>query len=127
MKPLFSGKSILIVDDDPVSALLFKEFLEPTGAKIIISYDGCSIFNIIHHQTIDLILLDIRLGDCNGFDLLPKIREINSQIPIIAQTANSLIDNYTKCMNAGFDDYMSKPIKSNELFAILEKHLGINL
>ena len=124
MKSLFLGKSILIVDDDPISALLFKEFLEPTEAKVFIAYDGHSIFEIIKNQDIDLILLDIRLGDQNGFQLLPKIREINPRIKVIAQTANALVDDLTKCLDAGFDDYISKPIISSELFMKLEMLLG---
>jgi CheY-like chemotaxis protein len=123
VKSIFLKKSILIVDDDPVSALLFKEFLEPTKAKIFVVYDGNSVFKIIKDQDIDLILLDIRLGDYSGFELLPKIREINPEIIVIAQTANAMIDDFTKCMEAGFDDYISKPIMSKELFLKLEKHL----
>ena len=124
VKSLFIGKSILVVDDDPTSALLFTELLEPTEANIIVVYEGCSIFNIIKNRTIDLILLDIRLGDCNGFDLLPEIRKANPQIIVIAQTANAMVDDYQRCMDAGFDDYISKPISSRELYEKLEIHLG---
>lgn len=123
MKSIFLGKSILIVDDDPVSALLFREFLEPTEASIFVAYDGFSVFEIIKNQNIDLILLDIKLGDQNGFQLLPKIREVNPDIIVIAQTANALVDDLDKCLEAGFDDYISKPILSKELYLKLEKHL----
>ena len=123
MKSAFLGKSILVVDDDPISVLLFKEFLRQTEARIFVAYDGHSIFNIIKEQQIDLILLDIRLGDQNGFQLLPKIREINPKVKVIAQTANALVDDQPKCMEAGFDDYITKPIMSAELFLKLKKHL----
>lgn len=119
----FQDKSILIVEDDPISALLFKELLEPTQAKLTVVYDGNSLFEVIRNHAIDLILLDIRLGDQNGFQLLPKIREINPNIIVIAQTANAFLDNRVKCMEAGFDEYISKPVSSEELFYKLTKFL----
>jgi two-component system, cell cycle response regulator DivK len=127
VKSLFIGKSILIVDDDPTSALLFKEYLEPTNANIIIAYDGNSIFAILKNQPVHLVLLDIKLGDCNGFDLLPKIKAMNPKIIVIAQTANAIIDDYHKCIQAGFDDYLSKPINSSELYNKLSNHLCNNI
>jgi CheY-like chemotaxis protein len=123
VKPVLSGQTILIADDDRVSALLFKEFLEPTGATIIIAYDGQTMTKLIKNQKVDLILLDIRFGIHNGFDLLPLIRQTNPETKVFAQTANAIIDNYNKCIEAGFDDYLSKPINSIELLAKLEKHL----
>jgi CheY-like chemotaxis protein len=126
VKSLLTGQTILIADDDPVSALLFKEFIEPTGATTIIVYNGNSMTELIKNQDVDLILLDIRFGDCSGFDLLPLIRKINPNIKVFAQTANALIDNYHKCIEAGFDDYLSKPINSTELLSKLEKHLLFN-
>ncbi|HEY4787716.1 MAG TPA: response regulator [Bacteroidales bacterium] len=125
MKYQFNGKTILIADDDPISALLFKEFIEPTGALTIIAYDGASMLKYIKDQDVDIILLDIRFGNLNGFDLLPKIRRINPSIKVFAQTANALIDDYNKCMEIGFDDYLSKPINSTELFSKLKKHLQL--
>jgi CheY-like chemotaxis protein len=124
VKSVFVGKTILIVDDDPISALLFQEMLEPTKANIFVVYNGCSALNIVKSQSIDLVLLDIKLPDCNGFDILPKIKAIKPEIIIIAQTANAMVDDHTKCINAGFDDYISKPILSVELYSKLEKHLG---
>lgn len=124
MNSLLHGKSILIVDDDFTSVLLFKELIEPTEATIFECYDGCSIFSIIREYSIQLILLDIRLGDCSGFELLPEIRKVDPSIIVIAQTANAMIDDYDRCIAAGFDDYISKPISSRELYQKLKKYLN---
>jgi len=119
-----SEKTILIVDDDNVSAFLFKELIEPTGAKIISVDDGHSALQVIKKQRIDLVLLDLRLEDCSGFTLLKDIRKINAKAIIIAQTAYAMIEDYRECIEAGFDDYLPKPIVSEDLYAKLMKYLA---
>jgi CheY-like chemotaxis protein len=116
MKPDFNGKTILIVEDDRVSALLLKEYLGPTKANTIVVYSGYLASDIIREQSIDLVLLDIKLGDCNGFDVMHQIRKINPEVFIIAQTANAMVEDYQKCIDAGFDDYISKPINAGILY-----------
>ena len=124
MNLYLSEKTILIVDDDRVSAFLFKELIEPTGAKIISVDDGHSALQVIKKQKIDLILLDLKLEDCSGFTLLKEIHKLNSQIIIIAQTAYAMIEDYRECMEAGFDDFLPKPIISKDLYAKLMKYLA---
>ena len=116
-------KTILIVDDDSVTVYLFKELIEPTGAKIISAQNGKSTMQIISKQKVDLILLDLKLKDCSGFTLLKEIRHVNPNILVVAQTAYAMIEDYQKCIEAGFDDYLSKPIKSEDLYTKLTKHL----
>jgi two-component system, chemotaxis family, CheB/CheR fusion protein len=116
-------KTILIVDDDTISLFLFKELIEPTGAKIFTVYDGRSAIEIVKKQPVDLILLDLKLTDYNGYNLLVKIRELKPDAFIIAQTAYAMIEDCQKCLEAGFDDYLSKPIISVELFSKLKKYL----
>jgi CheY-like chemotaxis protein len=117
-------KTILIVDDDSVTVYLFKELIEPTGAKIISAQNGKSTMQIISKQKVDLILLDLKLKDCSGYNLLKEIRQVNPNILVVAQTAYAMIEDYQKCIEAGFDDYLSKPIKSEDLYAKLTKHLA---
>jgi CheY-like chemotaxis protein len=119
-----SKKTVLIVDDDRVSAFLFIELLEPTGAKIISANSGQSALQAIRKQLIDLVLLDLKLNDCTGYTLLKEIRQLNPHIKIIAQTAYAMIEDYRECMEAGFDDYLPKPIVSEDLYAKLMKYLA---
>ena len=77
------------------------------------------------NQEIDLVLLDIRLPDINGFDLLVKINEVLPGVPVIAQTAFVMAGDKKKCFDAGFDDYISKPIQRDELYAKIEKYIKI--
>jgi len=116
-------KKILIVDDDSVSVFLFTELIEPTGAKIATAKDGKSAIKTIKNEDIDLVLLDLKLKDCSGYSVLKKIRKLNPNIRVIAQTAYAMIEDYQKCIEAGFDDYLSKPINSDDLYTKLTKHL----
>jgi CheY-like chemotaxis protein len=116
-------KKILIVDDDSVSVFLFTELIEPTGAKIATAKDGKSAIKTIKNEDIDLVLLDLKLKDCSGYSVLKKIRKLNPHIRVIAQTAYAMIEDYQKCIEAGFDDYLSKPISSDDLYTKLTKHL----
>lgn len=116
-------KKILIVDDDSVSVFLFTELIEPTGAKIATAKDGKSAIKTIKNEDIDLVLLDLKLKDCSGYSVLKKIRKLNPNIRVIAQTAYAMIEDYQKCIEAGFDDYLSKPISSDDLYTKLTKHL----
>ena len=124
MKLNLSEKTVLIIDDDRVSSFLFIELIEPTGAKIITADDGQSALQIIKNNKIDLILLDLKLKDCTGFALLKEIRKVQPQIKIIAQTAYAMVEDYQECIEAGFDDYLPKPIISEDLYSKLLKYLA---
>lgn len=76
-----------------------------------------------NNAPIDLILLDIRLPDISGLEIAKKIREKNAGISIIAQTAHAMGDDRERCIRAGANDYISKPIDANNLLAMIRKHL----
>lgn len=118
----FKGKTILVVDDDLTSLLLFNELLESTGADIVCAPDGKSAIEALVNRNIDIVLLDIKLTDISGYALLIEFRKINPFIIVIAQTALS-VESYQKCIEAGFNDYITKPIMSNELLFKIDKHL----
>jgi len=120
----WKGKVILLVEDDPASYEYMREIINTTGADLFISEKGGEGLKIFEQKSdIDLILIDIRLPDINGLELIRKIREQNSNVPIIAQTAYAMGEDRKTCLEAGANDYISKPIEINDLIAVVEKYL----
>jgi PAS domain S-box-containing protein len=115
---------ILVVEDDIVSYSLIKEILEQTSIRITHVLTGIEAVEICKKDdTINLVLMDIRLPELDGYEATKYIKENKKSIVIIAQTAHAFSEDREKCMKVGCDEYLSKPIKETELFAVLEKYL----
>jgi CheY-like chemotaxis protein len=118
------GKKILYVEDDMSSALLMIELLEEKGIIVTHNNRGQQVLNQFNSKNnYDLILLDIQLPDIDGYEITKQIRKIDKEIPIIAQTAFAMLNEREQILNSGFDDYLSKPIKKEILFKLLEQYL----
>ena len=119
MKINCKGKTILIVDDDFNSLLLFSELLLESGAKVLTAIDGKSTLDIVEKQKIDLILLDIRLPDMDGFELLKIIHSFQPCLLAIAHTAleGDFSRNYKQ---AGFNEFISKPFRMDQFYKKIE-------
>lgn len=122
-KTFLKNKMILIVEDDLVSFEFLKIFLENKGGGgIIQSSNGIDAINIVKTNKIDIIFMDIRLPNIDGYETTRRIRKFNKKVKIIAQTAYTQQNNRKKSIVAGCDDYLTKPLKEKELMLILEKH-----
>ncbi len=122
---IFKNLKILIVEDDFPSRLYLNKILEKTGAEILNAGDGETAVNVMRKQPdIDIVLMDIQLPVMDGYKSAEKIREMRDDIIILAQTAYGLIGDTDKILNAGFNDYIIKPILSqkliNKIIACLE-------
>ncbi|MFC2107079.1 ATP-binding protein [Bacteroidota bacterium] len=112
----FENKLFLIVEDVESSYEYLKIILENNNAKTLWAKDGSeSIKYCKENPSIDLILMDINLPVMNGYDACKEIRKFNKDIIIIAQTAYALEGDYEKAIKADCNDYLSKPIKKEEL------------
>ena len=120
----FTGAGILIVEDDPVSHAFLTELFQQTGADLYHAADGLEAVNQFRKiKNIDLVIMDIQLPEMDGFEATRVIRSMKSDIPVIAQTAFAMSDDKEKMKQAGFDDYVSKPIDINQLLAIVHRWL----
>ena len=117
----WKGKNILVVEDDYTSYLYFENLLEPTNANVFHAPSAEKGWEIYINHDIDLILMDVRLGGSSGLDLTRKIREHNNTIPVIAQTAYAMSDDRRKCLDAGCNEYMAKPIDMDAFFKKLKQ------
>lgn len=109
-------KSILIVEDDEAIARFIELELKHEGYEVEIAYDGISGHKKIKTREYDIIILDIMLPGIDGIELLKKIR-LHSNIPIILLTAKSDINDKVLGLDAGADDYLTKPFAIEELLA----------
>ena len=117
-----NGLKILIAEDDETSEALLSIAIEDISSKIIKAKTGIeAIEKIKNNPDIDVILMDIQMPEMNGYEATRKIRTFNKNVIIIAQTAYGLTGDKEKALDAGCNDYISKPIKTNQLVALIEK------
>jgi PAS domain S-box-containing protein len=118
-----SGKTILLVEDDYFNTLYIKEILSETGVRIVHTDFGAKAAQLAALQMPDLVLMDIRLPDMSGYETIQQMLQYKPCLKIIAQTAYASHDDRLKALSAGCIGYISKPIKRDILFSLLNKHL----
>ena len=114
-------KTILIVEDDFYNAQMLVELLNSMDLNLLMAVDGAEAMNYVNTHSIDLILMDIRLPDITGDVLTQNIKASKPHIKIIAQTAYASVADQQRFLEAGCDDYISKPIKAASLLSKIEK------
>jgi CheY-like chemotaxis protein len=111
---------ILIVEDDPTSSLLYSSFLESKGFDVLAVTDGKdAIKAVTANPDIRIILMDIRLPELDGESTMKEIKKMKKDIRIIAQTAYAMSEDKIRLLKAGFDGYLSKPVKPDALYNLL--------
>ncbi|MDP4289814.1 MAG: response regulator [Bacteroidota bacterium] len=121
----FTGKQILIAEDEETNYFYLETVLKRTGAVLFRAKNGDEAVKVCEDQPeLDLVLMDIKMPDMNGLDATRMIRKFNSTIPIIAQTAYALVGERNKCLNAGCNDYISKPINRESLLKMISSFIG---
>ncbi len=120
----FKGKKILVVEDDLFSFQFIEALLKDTNIKIIHAKNGEDAVEISSIATdIDLIIMDIRLPFLDGCEATIQIKKQNPKIYVIAQTANVHSDDRARCMRAGCDDYIAKPLDPDEFLRLVAHYL----
>jgi len=121
----FAGKKILIAEDEETNYFYLETVLKRTGAILFHARNGEEAVQACKDQpTMDLVLMDIKMPELNGLDATRLIREFNATLPIIAQTAYALVGERNKCLSAGCNDYISKPINRELLLKMITGFIG---
>lgn len=122
----WENRVVLITEDEEVNFYYLKTIFKKTEAKIIRAKNGKEAVDIIgaHHGSIDLILMDLNMPVMDGYEAMKIIKSRHPEIPIIAQTAYTLSEDRHKCIKAGFNDYISKPINRVALFRLVKENLS---
>jgi signal transduction histidine kinase/ActR/RegA family two-component response regulator len=122
-----SNKKILVVEDNKINMLLVKTLLKSIlpGCSILEASDGKKAIKLYKKEKLDLILMDIQMPHKNGYETTAEIKQLKkyNNIPIIALTAGIMMGEKEKCLEAGMDDYVSKPIIRSNLEKVLFKWL----
>ncbi|WP_225978976.1 response regulator, partial [Paracidovorax cattleyae] len=123
----FEGRSILVVEDDVRNIFALSSVLEPTGAKVQIARNGREALEALERSQsgdapqVDLVLMDIMMPEMDGFTAMREIRKRQEwrRLPIIALTAKAMKDDQEKCLAAGANDYIAKPLDVEKLLSLV--------
>jgi CheY-like chemotaxis protein len=120
----WTGAGILIVEDDPASYTFLKEVFQRTQVDLYHAGNGAEAIDLFRNiRNIDLVIMDIQLPEMDGFEAARIIKSINGNIPVIAQTAFAMSDDRDKMKQAGFDDYVPKPVDIGRVLETVHRWL----
>lgn len=126
-----SDIKILAVDDHPVNQMFIKKLLKKLKfTNVDLAQNGREALNMIEENDYDIVLMDCQMPEIDGYQATKIIREKEEKnnnikhIPVVALTANAMIGDREKCLRAGMDDYLSKPIKADKLLEVIKKYAG---
>ena len=124
-----TGKTVLLVDDDMRNIFSLSSLLEQAGIKVIEAENGLeALAKLDIYSNIDLVLMDIMMPEMDGYEAMRAIRlnPAQARLPIIAMTAKAMLGDQQKCLDAGANDYISKPIDPQKLISMLQVWIAKN-
>ena len=126
-EPILAGVKILLAEDEPINQVLATALLKQLGVQVTAVANGAAALAMIREKmAFDLVLMDLQMPEMDGFEATRRIRLLPASlaaIPIVALTAHARSQDRDKCLRAGMDDYLSKPIDREELKRILIRQL----
>ena len=120
----FGGRRLLVVEDNPVNQRVATAQLRRLGCDVDVAANGLEALAALSRQPYDLVLMDCQMPEMDGFEATKSLRAREGgrrRTPIVAMTANALRGDREACLDAGMDDYLSKPTRPEELFRVLER------
>ncbi len=122
-----SGLRILLAEDSEINQLLAVTMLEKQKHRVTVAADGVQVLKALRHSDFDLILMDVQMPEMDGLEATARIRQQEAQrgghIPIIAMTANTMQGDRERCLEAGMDGYIPKPLRRDQLYGTIESIL----
>jgi CheY-like chemotaxis protein len=119
---IFNEKKILVVDDDMRNVFALSKVLRERGMKITKADNGVTALDLLDKDPeIDLVLMDIMMPEMDGYECIKNIRRKKrfEALPIIALTAKAMKDDRQKCLDAGANDYIAKPVDVDKLLSLM--------
>lgn len=123
-EPDKNQKIILIAEDDDTSYALLQVYLSKGNYQLLRAVDGKQTIEMFkENPDVSLILMDLKMPVMDGYEATREIKKMNKELPVIAQTAYALTGDSQKAVDAGCDDYVTKPINKEELLDKIERTL----
>jgi PAS domain S-box-containing protein len=126
IEKITDAATIMVVEDEPINMLLITEVLGKMGFAVIKATNGKQALELLQQQDPQLIFMDVNMPEMDGFTTTRLIRQLPepySLIPVIALTADAMQGDKEKCIEAGMNDYISKPFKLEEIESVLKKRM----
>jgi CheY-like chemotaxis protein len=126
---LLNDVRILVAEDNVVNQFVIRKILEELGCEVTIVNDGIEVVRSWKARRYDMILMDIQMPNRDGIAATRVIRKLENgeqSVPIIAITANALKNDRDACIEAGLDDYLSKPYRIEEFKLMLERWIKLS-
>ena len=122
------SRRILVVEDNPVNRKVARGMIEKMGFSVEMACNGQEALEALRGSTFDLVIMDCQMPEMDGYEATARLRDpaygtLSSNVPVIAMTANAMKGDREKCLKAGMDDYVSKPVSPPELAAAIERWL----
>ncbi len=125
-----SNRRILLAEDNAVNQKFAVRVLEKRGYTVVVANNGKEVLAALTREPVDLVLMDVQMPEMDGFEATTAIRqqerETGRHVPIIAMTAHAMQGDRERCLEAGMDGYVSKPIHARELLAAIEQMMTAN-
>jgi signal transduction histidine kinase/DNA-binding response OmpR family regulator len=124
LRELHDAMHILVAEDNVVNQRVILRILEKAGHSAVLAHNGIEAVEKYYREKFDLVLMDVQMPQMTGFEATAKIRETKGayRTPIIALTAHAMSGDRERCLDAGMDDYLTKPIRASTLIAMIQKY-----
>jgi CheY-like chemotaxis protein len=119
---------VLVAEDNPVNQVLARRILERRGHEVIVAGTGREAVDLVSRETFDVVLMDVQMPEMDGFEAARAIRaseaESGKHLPIVAMTAHAMKGDRERCLDAGMDNYVAKPVQAAALLAAINEATG---
>ena len=121
-----AGMRVLLVEDNPLNQQLARELLEEVGVLVEVADDGMAALARLESETFDVVLMDIQMPRMDGYAATRALRADPrfGKLPVIAMTAHALAEERSRCVAAGMDDFLTKPVEPQALYEVLARQCG---